>query len=362
VLSQSWCSAPVILYGTSYAAHCAVETAIAASAAGINDVGGVSVSVPALGLGETARNVDGAFFLESRVGWWLEHGERRRSVPGTIPDDVLSTLPVADIGCRVDPPIRAWGTVLRATRHDRQRAEQVSILGCPLLAIGGTADWFGQDTIDLWTSWGGPAALVLGPWDHGLRGSARARHMQSWIDGLLAGYPVTGAQVHGLPGGPFRLSHWPNESVRIELGGGHFRSDPNDPFPSVPPGTDLSLMAARSDCLLLDFFPRTGAIIGTPTVRVHSNAASGNWGALLAIRRRGGRLEQVAHGMSPHAVVRLTPLSTHLESGESMVVIVSAQSFPRHARDLHTGDDHLTGTGVRTTIRVVTGVCVDFPA
>ncbi|WP_081729837.1 CocE/NonD family hydrolase [Williamsia sp. D3] len=49
VASRSWAGAPVILYGTSYSAHCAVETAIAAAEAGVDAVGGVSVAVPALG-------------------------------------------------------------------------------------------------------------------------------------------------------------------------------------------------------------------------------------------------------------------------------------------------------------------------
>lgn len=361
VLGQTWCCTPVILYGSSYGAYCAVETAVAAAAIGI-DVGGVSVAVPALGLGETARNVDGSFYLESRVGWWLQHGEGRRSPGGSIPNGLLSTLPVADIGRKVDPNICAWDAVVRAVRRDEQRAELVSGLRCPLYAVGGTADWFAQDTVDLWTSWGGPAALDLGPWDHTLSGSARARRMETWISGVLAGAPETGAQIHGLPAGAASLARWPRESAHIILGGGHFRSDPHEPFPSAPPGADLTAVLDRSDCLSLDFCPRAGVIIGTPTVRVRSDAATGSWGALLAVRRLGGRVEQVSHGMSPNPVIHLTPMSIHLETGESMVVIISAQSFPRHARDLQTGGDPLTGHVVRSEDRDVTAVRVELPS
>ncbi|HEY9316187.1 CocE/NonD family hydrolase [Williamsia sp.] len=362
VLSQSWCRSPVILYGTSYAAHCAVETAIAAYDAGIDAVAGVSVAVPALGRGETARNVDGSFYLESRMGWWRQHGEGAESPGAGIPDGVLATLPLTGMGRRVDPAITVWGEVIRSVRTDDQRAEKVSALTSPLLAIGGTSDWFAQDTIDLWTSWGGPAALVVGPWDHGLRGSRRADQVQSWIDSVLAGSAVTGARVHGASGNVTDFDRWPSASVSIDLPGGRFRSDPAVPFLSFAPGTDLREAAARSDCLVRELPVPADTIIGTPSVRIDSPAGSGDWSALLAIRRRDGRLEQVAHGMSPHPAVRLTPISVHLETGESMAVIVSAHSFPRHARDLQAGDDHLTGTSMQSAERDVRTVHVELPA
>ncbi|MBK3590352.1 peptidase S15, partial [Streptomyces sp. MBT57] len=38
----------------------------------------------------------------------------------------------------------------------------------PLLAVGGTRDPFAEDTVALWSGWGGPARLLLGPWGHRL--------------------------------------------------------------------------------------------------------------------------------------------------------------------------------------------------
>jgi hypothetical protein len=325
-------------------------------------VDGVSVAVPALGLGESARNVDGSFQLESRVGWWLEHGEGQRS-PGTaIPDGALSSLPVVDIGARVNPQITAWHRILRAVRRDAERATSTALLRCPLLAIGGTADWFAQDTIDLWSSWGGPAALVIGPWDHGLRSSGRARHMQSWIADVVAGQAPTGAQVHGLPAGIRRYAQWPASETRIHLKGGHFRSDPSTPFPSLPFGVDIGRPARRPDCLLVDFEHRASAVVGSPTVQVMSSDNHHQWSAVLAVRRRDGRLEQIAHGTSPRPDIRLTPVSTQLEPGETMAVIISAHSFPRHPRDLQVGCDPLTGTTMQATDREVHGVLVELPA
>jgi hypothetical protein len=83
---------------------------------------------------------------------------------------------------------------------------------------------------------------------------------------------------------------------------------------------------------------------------------------VLAIRRRDGRLEQIAHGSSPHPAVRLTPVVAHLDTGESMVVILSAHAFPRHARDLQAGEDILAGTTTRTVRRDVDAVVVELPA
>lgn len=362
VLRRTWCSAPVILYGTSYGGHCAVQTAIAASDAGMDAVGGVSVAVPALGLGETARNVDGAFYLESRAGWWLQHGDRARSPGDAIPDGALSTLPVTRLGQRVHPPISYWNKVVTAVRTDSARADKVSALSCPLLAIGGTYDWFAQDTVDLWTSWGGPSALVMGPWEHRLHGSDRAQHMAQWIDGVLAGRPGTGGQIYGHRGEVTELDRWPSSVERVDLPGGHFVSDPGDPFPSVLPGDDLRAVAARPDCLVLDFPAPAASMIGTPTVHIDSAAVSADWAALLAIRRRDGRLVQVAHGLSPHRAVRLTPLSVHLDPGESMAAIISAHSFPRHARDLQSGEDQLTGTTMHIAERDIIAVRVELPA
>lgn len=144
---RSWADAPVVLLGTSYGAHAALATATALPP------DGVVVAVPALGLGETARTRGGVLQLASRLGWWLAHDVR---VP--------------------------WHQVVTARRRDTARAEAVGRLTCPLLAIGGTDDHFAHDTVDLHAHWGGPARLVLGPWDHSLAGARRARRILDWLD------------------------------------------------------------------------------------------------------------------------------------------------------------------------------------
>lgn len=154
---RTWADAPVVLLGTSYGAHAALATAAHVRP------DGVVVAVPALGLGETARTRGGVLQLASRIGWWLTHDVRR-----------------------------PWAEVVGACRHDAERAGVVARLDCPLLAIGGTDDFFAHDTVDLAAAWGGPAALVLGPWDHGLAGARRAIRILRWLDAVLAGAPPTG--------------------------------------------------------------------------------------------------------------------------------------------------------------------------
>ncbi|WP_139979905.1 CocE/NonD family hydrolase [Nocardioides litoris] len=151
--------APVVLLGTSYGAHAALATATAVGP-GPDAPEGVVVMVPALGLGETARTRGGVLQLASRLGWWLAHDVRR-----------------------------PWADVVTARRRDADRAAEVGALRTPLLAIGGAADHFGHDTVDLWSAWGGPARLALGPWDHGLTGARRAGRVLAWLDAVLAGTP-----------------------------------------------------------------------------------------------------------------------------------------------------------------------------
>lgn len=152
--------APVILVGTSYGAHAAVATAC------VDEPDGVVAMVPALGLGETARTRGGVLQLASRLGWWLAHDVRR-----------------------------PWHDVISARRQDAERAVAIGALRCPLLALGGTADHFAHDTVDLWSAWGGPAHLALGPWSHDLAGATRAARLERWLDAVLAGNPPTGAET-----------------------------------------------------------------------------------------------------------------------------------------------------------------------
>lgn len=355
-----WSQAPFLfLYGTSYGAHCAIENTFAAAEFG--GLAGVSVAVPALGMGETARNRDRAFYLESRLGWWSEHGDAAHSRGSSASADLLETLPVSDIGDSSSPRIPSWQSVLASERVDEERRNHAAAQRCPLLAQGGTADWFGQDTVDIWSSWGGPSALALGPWDHSMRASGRAERMSRWLGAVLDGHPWTGAQLYGHPGGPLRLQTWPNARVTVALTGGSFVANPLQPFPSCTSDTDVRSLTTRSDCLTRPVPWRAGTLVGTPVVRVDSGDCDRHWGAMLVAHRRGGGVEQLTHGMSLDSVVHLAPLSTHIHDGEELTLMISAHAFPRYARDVHTDEDHLYGTRAVPMQRTVRGIELEMP-
>lgn len=363
ITAQPWWtdSLKIVLYGASYGAHCAVETAVEATRSGYDHLGGVSVVVPALGMGETARNRDGSFYLESRYGWWAQHGDARVSRRYSCEGGVLETLPVSGIGARTEPSISSWDSVLSADRSDEERSNTVAALNLPLLVQGGTMDWFAQDSVDLWSSWGGPSALALGPWDHGMRGSRRAERMNSWLNDVLDGRPWTGARAYGNPAGPVDLESWPTARRTAILPGGFFLADPKRPFPSREPGSNVQDLLSRPDCLVLPVRWHPGIVVGTPIVRIETDDRDRQWGALLLVCGRDGRAVQLAHGMSLGALIHLSPVSTYIDQGEELFVIVSAHSFPRHARDLHSGEDHLYGARMVTALRSVIGVELAMP-
>ncbi|MGY5005915.1 CocE/NonD family hydrolase [Streptomyces griseus] len=190
VRAQAWSSGEVVAVGASYAAHCALVTALVTADGAL--LGGapdaVIAAVPALGLTETAREPGGPERLWARAGWWAAHGDRRDSDPDALAralaDDprLLEHLPIAlladrlaeDLGRQLPSWPRLW-----ADRSRGRIVAQGSAARLPLLAVGGTRDPFAEDTVALWHAWGGPSRLLLGPWGHRLAADpavpARAR-------------------------------------------------------------------------------------------------------------------------------------------------------------------------------------------
>ncbi|MFD6472414.1 CocE/NonD family hydrolase [Streptomyces anulatus] len=221
VRAQAWSNGEVVAVGASYAAYCALVTALATPEAacdagpeadlddfhrdgatdnlrrdgapgdlhgddGVPDA--VIAAVPALGLTETAREPGGPERLWARAGWWAAHGDRRDSDPDALAralaDDprLLEHLPVARLAerlaVRLGRELPSWPGLWA----DRARGRLVALgstARLPLLAVGGTRDPFAEDTVALWRGWGGPSRLLLGPWGHRLTADpaapARAR-------------------------------------------------------------------------------------------------------------------------------------------------------------------------------------------
>ncbi|MFD9425384.1 MULTISPECIES: CocE/NonD family hydrolase [unclassified Streptomyces] len=175
VREQAWSSGEVVASGASYAAHCALVTALAATEDGRPDA--VIAAVPALGLADTAREHAGPERLWARAGWWAAHGDRPDSDPDALErilaDDphVLEHLPIARLAERLagglGRELPSWSR-LWADRTRGQIVERGATARLPLLAVGGAHDPFAEDTVALWHGWGGPARLLLGPWGHRL--------------------------------------------------------------------------------------------------------------------------------------------------------------------------------------------------
>ncbi|MFD0042728.1 CocE/NonD family hydrolase [Streptomyces anulatus] len=220
VRTQAWSNGEVVAVGASYAAYCALVTALAVPEAACDagpDAGpgdfhhdgapdnlrrdgagggfhhdgvpdAVIAAVPALGLAETAREPGGPERLWARAGWWAAHGDRRDSDPDALDralaDDprLLEHLPVARLAERLTQSLGRELPSWSGLWADRARGRLVargSTARLPLLAVGGTRDPFAEDTVALWRGWGGPSRLLLGPWGHRLTADpaapARAR-------------------------------------------------------------------------------------------------------------------------------------------------------------------------------------------
>lgn len=244
---RAWADAPVVLLGTSYGAHAAVATATATASG--NGPDAVVVAVPALGLGETARTRGGVLQLASRIGWWLAQDVRR-----------------------------PWAEVLAARRTDTERAAAVAHLRCPLLAIGGTDDYFAHDTVDLWSAWGGPAQLVLGRWGHELDGARRADRILHWLAAVLDGAAPNGATT----------------------------IDGEGTVSQLPP----------------------------PMAVVHLDPAAEErqWCASLVTTRPDGSRREVAHGAAVGHRITLGPVVLTEVERESLDLRLTTDDFPRYAR------------------------------
>lgn len=245
---RSWADAPVVLMGTSYGAHAAL--AIAAT----TTCEGVVVAVPALGLGETTRTRGGVLQLASRLGWWLAQDVRR-----------------------------PWSEVLAARRRDTERAAAIAGIDSPLLAVGGTDDYFAHDTVDLWSAWGGPARLVLGPWDHGLHGARRAHRILDWLESLLSG--------------ELEQDH---RAVTIDRAGVERDGPPAMAEVRLDPGPGVA-----------------------PDVA---------WFASAVVHRSDGSLREVAHGAAYGDRITLGPLVLTGAERASLELRVVREDFPRYAR------------------------------
>lgn len=304
---------PVVLYGPSYAAHCAM------SAHAREPADALALLVPAHDLAETARTLDGAFELAHRIGWWSTHacGPRSRTPP---PVDLprLAALRPEEVGRHLDPPAddRAWRALVAARRDPAgRRAAWAAMAPVPLLVVAGTRDWFAADASDLAAAWAGPTRFVLGPWDHSLRGAARARRISAWLERVLVGDPPDDVELlddstHPVDGSvvaPARcampLGAWtPDAEVRL----------------GRPPVRLRGLPAHLHGDLIVRLDAET-------------EQPDADWVVDL-VRTTPDGTEHLAHAAGPTPELRLGPVLARHRPGSSLDLLVAAGDVPRHPR------------------------------
>ncbi|WP_405548440.1 CocE/NonD family hydrolase [Streptomyces microflavus] len=395
---QTWSGGgPVVAAGSSYAAHCALVTALGAPGDGRPDA--VIAAVPALGLAETAREPAGPERLRARAGWWAAHGDRPDSAPDALAHALaadprlLEHLPVTRLADRLGRALPSWPGL-----WDEGPRGRIVLRGAasrlPLLAVGGTRDPFAEDTVALWSGWGGPARLLLGPWGHRLTadrpefaadrvnlGALYVRWAHAALAGALAperrGVITLGGSGRwhrvrqGAARGPgeasTRTTTWAFDAptgLRL-LHGAEFTADPVRPVRSddlaVPAGS-----APADRCLLLSPpLPRPLDLAGPATARIHAAADTpgADWAVRLTALDPAGRAEPLAFGIvrradPPGETVEITvPLGTlgrRLPAGTRLRAEIAGHHFPAHARNPHTGKNPVTATRLAPSRRAVT--------
>lgn len=371
IAEQDLGGGPLLTAGASYGAHCAIVAALARP----NAVRGVLASVPALGLGETAREPGGAARLACRLGWWSEHGGTARPRAPRHDADLLPELPITGLVERaigVTPP--GWDDLWAAPRRDERLWDGVRELRIPLLAVGGLHDPFASHTAELAEAWGGPAHLLLGPWGHDLDarepgaalggkriGSVYVRWARQVCDGISGDAAVIAVDPHG---------QWRNltpDRTRFPCTAGEsaFIADPATPFrsdtASAEPGSRALL---RTDPL------RAGEIAGRMTVALDAEAdtADADWVVRIAIDT-GREVVPLTHAISrcEHATARrevtitTPPVGALVPAGARLVVEVAGHHWPAHARNPHTGTDPVHATELLASVRRVHAAHLDVP-
>ncbi|MEU6644658.1 CocE/NonD family hydrolase [Saccharomonospora sp. NPDC046836] len=377
VREQSFCDGRVIVAGASYGAFCAIATAVARP----NGVKGVLAAVPALGLGETAREPGGAVRLACRVGWWSEHGGVHRPRTGLRWDDaLLRGLPVRDLPALVLGASPAGWSALWTAPERSAVWQQVHRLRMPLLAVGGLADPFAAHTAELADAWGGPTRLVLGPWGHELDsgrpgaalGGARIGALYlGWARHVIRGQARYRRAVLavGESGQWRRLNTVDGAQVTVlPLTGAPagFVADPDGPFQSEPLGGTLNI--DRSRCAVLHS-PAVGPaeIRGRLTLRLRASADTSDADWVVRVSVDGVQLTHAIRRFSglraePTRIALTTPpVGAVLRAGARLVVEIAGHHWPRYARNPHTGEDAVTATALQPSRRRVLGADLEVP-
>ncbi|GAA0211430.1 CocE/NonD family hydrolase [Saccharothrix mutabilis subsp. mutabilis] len=346
----------VIAAGASYAAYCAVTAAIARP----DVVVGVLAAVPALGLGETAREPGGAARLACRAGWWGEH-------VGTVRSTDLRHTPVADL-------IDGWDDLWAAPERTEELWTALPRLRAPLLAVGGLHDPFAADTVRLAREWGGPSRLLLGPWGHELDAPAPGAALAGRRIGEL--YVAWARALADLRGGKEFIAVSPDsngwrrlsedcEQIHLQVARGGFTADPDRPFRSVPLGAPIP--EAENAAVLLSPTLRAGEVRGGISVTLTAVADTPDADWVVRLSLDGTHLAHAVHrrthtpGEPATFTIDLPPIGQAVPDSARLTFEVAGHHWPRHARNPHTGEDPVRATALLPSRRTVLRAAARIP-
>ncbi|MER7082467.1 hypothetical protein SAMN02982929_02102 [Saccharopolyspora kobensis] len=370
IAEQDFGGGPLLAAGASYGAHCAVVAALARP----DVVRGVLASVPALGLGETAREPGGAARLACRLGWWAEHGGTARPRAPHDPG-LLAEIPVAGlVGRAIGATPPGWDELWTAPRRDERLWDGVRELRMPLLAVGGVHDPFASHTVELAEAWGGPTRLVLGPWGHDLDarepgaalGGERIGSLYvRWAREVCDGISGNAAVIATGPYGGWRHLTPDRTGFACTVAESAFTADPDAPFRS-----DTACAEPGSRALVRSEPLHAGEIAGQVTVTLDAEAdvVDADWVVRIAVDA-GQQIVPLAHAISRCAhpaarrevVITTPPVGARVPAGARLVVEIAGHHWPAHARNPHTGTDPVRATELLASARRVHAAHLDVP-
>lgn len=409
---QPWCDGRVVATGASYAAGTAWALAVEAQAAG-EPLRGVVSMVPALGLGRVKFDPSGVLRLAEHVQWWVEHAESRVSRPGlarrlaTARPDLLTRLPVTDVGQALWPGLRGWSDVALAGASGHVETAgpgELAALTVPSLHVGGWHDLLVGETLRQHATVGratverGARTLVVGPWGHDLGGphatvgadGPLGRLVRRWVGAVLdpaaPARPTDSAHVADPLSGRWHAAPaWPPRATpgrRYLSAGGRLTDavgpDGRDAF--VHDAADAHPSRAqfrphrhpvRADALryLGDPLPDDLVLAGTPTARLRTGTdATADWVVRLGVVAPDASRTPLAQGVAADRPagtvhVELSAVAVTVPAGHRLEVEVCGADFPALARHLGAGHDRYRSAGhARVAQHLTTGTSsVDLP-
>lgn len=419
VRTQEWSNSRVVVYGSSYSAHCALAAAVSRP----SEVCAAIVVSPPVRTTAFARESTGAPRLSLHVEWWSRHGAPRLLRTGRPQGAnadyraVLGLLPVARVGELVagpnSPLLDGWRVGHRLHSPEFETYDPVHPLTRipkhthlpPLLVVCGVHDSSRDDALALGNAWQGARCdVVLGFWHHGndqdrrfprppLPHRNQRRSMGEFVSAWIRDVDRNPARIHHrILVAQEGTADWARVEEHETPMSEHvlhpvrrrFVGQPRNPHPGVHGCVDLSFLRHRFDYAVFrtDVVSSAIDIVGTPRLFLRGLTTRNgpystldgpaDWALRLCSGHRGRGsgppvLTQISNTLARTGAERIEALpmpfvARRLHEGDYLELHVSSHQFPLYARGPQDGTEPLRAEVLRTAQRAVTGdVVVGLP-